>query len=191
MQIETLLKNYKPYDANEAAIVQQLHQFLAAGDNHYDRSNLIAHIVADAWIVDPARRNVVMVEHGLNKTWMAPGGHCDGSSDVIDAARREAEEEAGLTGLSLLLGGGIYDINSGNVPLRERQGVIEPAHVHFDICFAFEAPENAPLKISDESSNLRWIAVEDLDRIDYWPSHKRRIDKMRAGILNEKSRRHA
>jgi len=171
-----LLKNYTPFDATEAAIMRQLEQFLASTNNAYDRSNLTAHAIADAWIVNPARTHVVLHHQVANDLWTTPGGHCDGSPDVLAAARREAEEESGLRDLKVLLAGQLFDLNSGNIPLRQKTHGLEPAHIHFDICFAFEAPENAPLLISDESHALRWVPLEEA-RSFVIPEHRRRIEK--------------
>lgn len=178
-----LLETYRPFDDLEALHIQQLRQFLSMGDNHYDRSNLLGHIVADAWIVNPSRDKVVLVEHELNKLWMTPGGHCDGNPDVFTAAVREAEEETGLINLTPLLHSGVFDINVGTVPTRERNGSIEPSHLHFDICFAFEAPEGASLTISDESTGLKWVSVADMGKLATFPSHYRRPAKTLAGMF--------
>jgi 8-oxo-dGTP pyrophosphatase MutT (NUDIX family) len=179
----SLLENYKPYDEMERLHVLQVQQFLRESHNVYDRANLLGHVVADAWIVNPARTHVVLVEHGMDKKWMAPGGHCDGNPDVCAAAVREAEEETGLTNLKPLLNGGIYDVNVGIVPAREKEWGIEPPHLHFDICFAFEAPDNAPLIISHESDGLKWVALDELKNLNTQPTHYRRIEKMIAGVL--------
>ncbi|MEO6077726.1 MAG: NUDIX domain-containing protein [Candidatus Andersenbacteria bacterium] len=179
----TLLENYKPYDEMERFHVVQVQQFLRESHNVYDRANLLGHVVADAWIVNPARTHVVLIEHGMNKKWMAPGGHCDGNSDVHAAAMREAEEETGLTNLKPLLGGNIYDVNVGNVPGREKHCKLEPSHLHFDICFAFEAPDNAPLIISHESDGLKWVALDELKNLETSESHYRRPLKTLAGFL--------
>lgn len=189
--LAALLDLFTPQDDEEAAAAAQLRQFLDHSPNPYGRDNLTAHVVADAWIVNPARTHVVLVEHALNKVWMAPGGHCDGSPDVFAAALREAEEEAGLSASQLrpLLGGGIFDLNSGHVPLRRKDWGIEPVHVHFDVCFAFEAQDAAPLAVSHESTGLAWVAVENIEAQGFFAGHIRRVHKTRAGGLDATTRR--
>lgn len=172
-----LLKGYMPFDELEALHIRQLVQFLSMGNSHYDRTNLLGHVVADAWIVNPERNSVVLIEHGAHKVWTAPGGHCDGDTDVLATARREAWEETGLADINLLLGGGIYDINVSLVPTRDTHGKLEPSHIHFDICFAFEAPQDAILKISDESTGLAWVLFEDSSALKTSASFQRRLLK--------------
>lgn len=175
--LHQLLEKHVPATREEETMKRQLMQFLAGNDNAYARENLVGHVVADAWIVNAARTHVLLVEHALYGAWMAPGGHCDGNPDVFSAALREAEEEAGITNLKPLLNGEIFDINSGYVPMREKAWGIEPAHIHFDICFAFEGDDKAPLKISDESTGLKWVPLDDIKNINFNASHMQRVTK--------------
>lgn len=175
--------NYQPFDRLEEMHLKQLIQFLEEVVNPYDRTCHIGHVVADAWIVNPERTHVVLVEHGLDGRWLAPGGHCDGDPDVLASAIREAEEETGLTSLTPLLDSNLFDVNVGSVPTRERHGLIEPTHLHFDICFAFEAPSDAPLTISEESSQLKWVPVDAIKDLDFMPSHYRRPEKTLRGLI--------
>lgn len=176
--LQELLRKFTPYDETEAVILRQLQQFLTESPNPYDRSNLTAHVIADAWIINPGRSHVVLHHHAANNLWTTPGGHCDGHPDVLAAARREAEEESGLTALTPLCLSGVFDLNSGTIPLRRKPGGLEPAHIHFDVCFAFEAAQNASLRISEESHALRWVPLEEAEKL-VLPEHRRRVTKTR------------
>lgn len=170
------LETYKPYNDEEAVYVDQLRNFLHHGDNHYDRNNLVAHVVADAWILNASRDKVVLVEHGVNKCWMAPGGHCDGDSDAYSGALREAEEETGLVNLRPL-SGNIFDVCVGIVAPCQKPLKFEPTHLHFDLCYIFEADEEKPLRISDESTQLEWIDINKIAEMNYMTCHLRRVEK--------------
>lgn len=174
---ESLVAQYRPSDQWEQAHKQQVLQFLSETKNPYSRSNLLGHIVADAWIVNSRRDRVVLVEHGQSGFWTNPGGHCDGNSDVHREAIREAAEETGLENLEPLLGGNIFDIALSQIPNRERYGKLEPAHFHLDICFAFEGSEETPLVCSDESTAVRWVSLVDIEKLKFSPAHKRRPKK--------------
>lgn len=176
------LNSYTPFDELENLHMQQLKQFLSESRNAYDRSNLVAHVVAEAWIVNPKRDHVVLVEHKLSKVWLNAGGHCDRNPDVFASAIREAEEETGLTNLKPLLNGNIFDINVGSVPTRERHSRNEPIHLHFDVCYAFQAPNNTPLTISDESTDLAWVAINHINKLATIPGHYRRPQKTTAWL---------
>jgi 8-oxo-dGTP pyrophosphatase MutT (NUDIX family) len=173
---EISLHSFAPFDDLESACQRQVKQFLAFASDPFERANLSGHIVADAWILNPSMTKVVMIEHGVHRHWNTPGGHCDGSADVFTAAIREAEEEAGLKNLTPL-GNGIFDIHTGWVAPRVKNGILEPTHLHFDVCYAFVAPDDAPLIISDESTDLCWIDLENLPDLLFAPSFKRRREK--------------
>lgn len=175
--LPNLLKNYVPFDDMETFQLKQIRQFLAETSNPYSRSNILGHIVAEAWIVNPKRDHVVLVEHKIHKHWVTPGGHCDGNPDVFAQAVREAREETGLTDIRPLLQGNIFDMYVSYVPSRKKIPGIEPTHLHFDICFSFEANENAPLRISKESTQLAWIPIKRLSDKSFHPGHYRRSRK--------------
>ena len=180
-QLDELLKNYKPWNEEEDALVKQLKQFLAMTENAYDRSNAVGHVVANAWIVNAARSKVVLVEYVNENIWLAPGGHCDGSPDVRAAALREAEEETGLLTLKPLLNGNVFDVTAGWIPTRKKVDGLETAHVH--VCFAFEADERESLVVSEESSNIAWVELKNIDKINYFERQKHLVLKILAGVL--------
>jgi 8-oxo-dGTP pyrophosphatase MutT (NUDIX family) len=82
------------------------------------------------------------------------GGHCEpGDATVAEAALREATEESGVPGLTLLAGG----------PVRlDRHPIPAPCHWHLDVQYAALAPAGAVEAISEESLDLRWFAYDEV-----------------------------
>ena len=154
------LRAHVPADEREAAMRARAITFIEAHGLHaFDRSNASGHVTASAWIVDPARTRTVLLHHRKLERWLQLGGHVDGDPDVRRAARREAREESGLQTLRLL-GDDLYDVDVHRIPARGA----EPDHDHYDLRFAFDADPREPLARNEESHDVRWIALDDLER---------------------------
>ncbi len=141
----------------------------------YQRDHLPGHITGSAWIVNPDRSKVVLVQHAKLKRWLQPGGHADGDENIYRVALKEADEETGLTGLKWV-GDGIFDIDIHEIPARNDLSF--PAHDHYDVRFLFEAPESQELKISHESTDLKWISLASLQDFNPEPSVLRMRSKL-------------
>jgi 8-oxo-dGTP pyrophosphatase MutT (NUDIX family) len=137
----------------------------------YHRDHLPGHITGSAWIVTPDRNKVLLVHHARLKKWLQPGGHADGDEDILRVALREAEEETGL--IRLLVHPSVFDIDIHPIPARSDF----PAHDHYDIRFLVAADEREELIISHESTDLRWIALNDLQHYNRDRSLLRMRDK--------------
>ncbi len=141
-------------------------------DRCFHRDHFPGHITGSSWIVNKDRSKVLLVHHAKLNRWLQPGGHADGEENVINVAIREAEEETGVTGFRILHHG-IFDLDIHVIPARKEI----PEHLHYDIRFLLEADENAPLLISEESHDVKWINVKELTSFNNEPSVVRLRDK--------------
>ncbi|MFI5966328.1 NUDIX hydrolase [Streptomyces asoensis] len=110
------------------------------------------HVTASALVVDPERGRVLLTLHRKLRMWLQMGGHCEPVDGTLRAAAlREANEESGIAGLSLLPGG----------PVRlDRHHT--PCAWHYDVQYAALATAGAVEAISDESLDLRWFAYDEV-----------------------------
>jgi len=154
------VRAHRPFDDRERDMCARMAAFLERyGPAAFERSLRPGHVTASAWIVDPERTQAVLLHHRKLGRWLQLGGHVDGDPDVRRAAVREAREESGLRTLRLVTED-IYDIDVHRIPARAG----EPEHDHYDVRFALEADPREPLVANEESHDVRWIALAELDR---------------------------
>jgi 8-oxo-dGTP pyrophosphatase MutT (NUDIX family) len=167
-----LLKNHQPFNQEETQFKQQMTEFINLNTDCFERSLLIGHITGSAWIVDKSRQFTLLTHHRKLNKWFQTGGHCDGDSDVLNVAIKEAMEETGLTDIQAI-SLSIFDIDIHQIP--ERKGV--PQHLHYDVRFLLEADINEPLIISSESSDLTWVEISKVSQLNDSQSIMRMVCK--------------
>lgn len=159
-----LLDGYLRHYPEEEEVVARVRQLVEAHPDCFERTCLPGHITGSAWILSPDRSSVLLTHHRKLDRWLQVGGHADGENDVRAVARREAEEESGLTRFEDV--GGCdpaqpFDIDVHPIPQRGD----EPAHWHHDLRFLWIAAPGQELRISDESHDLRWVRRDELTQI--------------------------
>ncbi|MCD9142512.1 NUDIX hydrolase [Streptomyces albireticuli] len=132
-------------------------EHLAAHPDGMGKPCTAGHVTASALVIDPARGQVLLTLHRKLRMWLQMGGHCEaGDATVEAAALREATEESGIAGLTLLPGG----------PVRlDRHPIPSPCNWHLDVQYAALVPEGASEAISDESLELRWFAYDEVGEV--------------------------
>jgi len=103
---------------------------------------------------------VLLTLHARIGRWLQTGGHIEATdASLHHAALREAEEESGLTHLDLdrrpLL------LSRHIVPC----GTVRPTF-HLDVQYLVTVPTAAQPRLSVESADLQWFAVDSLPEVD-------------------------
>ncbi|MFQ3562127.1 NUDIX domain-containing protein [Streptomyces gramineus] len=145
-----VLKEYEGQDELRQAYLDHL----AAHPDGLWKACHAGHVTASAVVVDPEHDRVLLTLHRKLRMWLQMGGHCEPDDATLAAAAlREATEESGIPGLTLLPGG----------PVRlDRHAIPAPCHWHFDVQYAAVAPPGAAHAVSDESLDVRWFAYDEV-----------------------------
>ncbi len=159
---------------DDLVAVDHIRQFVRQHTQCFERSCVEGHITGAAWVVTPERDRVCLVHHKKLNRWLQPGGHADGECDVAAVALNEAQEETGLSGLTLC-GDLPLDVDVHRIPAR---GAIS-AHLHHDIRFLIEAPGDQDPVVSDESHAVRWFAMDEIEAMFPEPSLLRMWERAR------------
>lgn len=151
-------KSYKSTYAEESIFIADFLSLLNA-PTCYERTHLPGHITGSAWITTPERDYVLLVHHAKLNRWLQPGGHADGDENVLRVAWREAEEETGLKNFKIV-SELPFDVDIHVIPERKDF----PAHHHYDVRFLMEAAREEQIVVSEESYDVKWIPLSELER---------------------------
>lgn len=177
MDLARQLREYGARWPAEAGVVRRFVEFLAAYPDAFARTLACGHVTGSAWLVDRAGERVLLTHHKKLGIWVQLGGHADGDPDAFRVARREAEEESGLADLAPVAPD-VFDVDVHEIPARGA----EPAHLHWDVRYAFRATGSEIFRISDESHDLAWIEIAALETVTREESMLRMARKWRAGF---------
>ncbi len=154
-----LLDRYQPIDAADAETKERFLAFVRAEPECFERTLLKGHVTGSSWLVDSSGERVLLTHHRKLDKWLQLGGHADGDSDVLRVACREAEEESGLPAV-VPVGTEIFDIDIHLIPARNEV----PEHYHYDLRFVLRSEGDDNFVVSDESHDLAWIPIPEIER---------------------------
>lgn len=167
-----LLNSYQTGFKEEELFISPFLELLKS-NRCYFRDHLPGHVTGSAWIINKAKTHTLLVHHVKLGRWLQPGGHADGDENVLRVSLKEATEETGLKNLTLLAPS-IFDVDIHPIPTRKDF----PEHLHYDIRFAWVSSLESTLQVSNESHDVKWVALEEVpERSQYNPSMLRMIQK--------------
>ena len=161
IQLLTEYQRRYPEDKNR---VQRVQSFVERRPDCFERTCLEGHITASAWILSHDRKHFLLTHHRKLSRWLQLGGHADGDSRVDQVALREAQEESGMQNFVFYDEGSRripIDVDIHEIPARGK----EPCHWHYDIRYCLVAGPEQELVVSDESHDLRWFQMNQLEEV--------------------------
>ena len=175
-ETKRLIVAYVPVDPVSAEYQRQFLSLMERAPDHFaNRHNyemgLPGHFTAQAVVFNPELKAVALMHHAKLGIWVGPGGHIDaGDANAEMGARREAEEEMGLTDL-VLMQAAPFDLDVHGFPAKGSQ----PDHLHYDIRFLFSTAQ-VELRANHESRAVEWTSLAAYpDRVGRWLSNSRLI----------------
>ena len=183
MDFYEALKQYVPRDEQERTDKAVMLDCLARYADVYERSNLLFHVTASAWITNELRDRVLMIYHNIYDSWAWTGGHADGERDLLKVALREATEETGLLSVRPA-SDRLLSIETLTVNPHFKRGRFVPAHLHLNGTYLLIADDAESLRVKrDENSAVRWFlpheAIEACSEPWMRPVYRRLNERMK------------
>ena len=154
------LMGYRNRWPGESRVASRFVGFLSAHPDGFERSLQAGHVTGSAWLFDVSGLHVLLINHKKLGMRIQLGGHADGDGDILRVAMREAREESGLGSIEPV-STRIFDIDVHQIPARPG----EPEHLHWDVRHALRATGDEECTPSDESHELRWVEIANLNRL--------------------------
>ncbi len=152
----SLLFAYQPTDTDERYYKETIITFIQNNPDCFERSLEMGHITASAWLLNKDHSHALLMHHKKLDCWLQLGGHCDGDSDVLAVALKEAREESGIMHIDFV-SPTIFDIDVHLLPGKGGQ----KDYYHYDIRFLLQVMSDEVAMHNEESHGLRWIAKHE------------------------------
>ncbi len=158
-EMNSLLEDYAQCWPEELVTVERFRDFVCSHSDYFSRDLEIGHITGSAWVVNQKGTHVLLTHHRKLNRWLQLGGHADGNPDVLAVALREVQEESGLENIEPL-STDIFDLDIHRIPARKEIS----EHFHYDVRFALKVTGDEQYVVSEESYDLSWIEISNMDK---------------------------
>lgn len=175
-QIRELLLGHGPADEREQSHRRAMLRLTGADGNPCARDHFEpGHFTASAFVLSPTLDALLLIFHEKLRRWLQPGGHLEPRDvSVEQAARREVEEETGVTALDIVpTATPLLDLDVHHIPARPT----EPRHLHHDLRLLFRARDDE-LVAGDGVRAARWVELEAVDAVGADESVRRVVRKI-------------
>jgi 8-oxo-dGTP pyrophosphatase MutT (NUDIX family) len=150
------LLHWAPLSPQQDDLRHEFLHCLAIHENGCLRSGRPDHLTASALVMNADRTRVLLCLHRKVGLWLQFGGHIETEDQTLaDAALREAHEESGIAGLTLL------DASPARLD-RHSAPCGGGARHHLDVQFVAVAPAGAEPMASAESLDVAWFEADAL-----------------------------
>ena len=151
------LEKYTPFNEQEERDKNTILNLLKTQPDIFERSNMIAHMTASAWVVNKDRSKILLAYHNIYDSWAWLGGHADGEKDLLKVALKEVAEESGVKNIKPV-SEDILSVEILTVDGHEKKGVYVPSHLHLNVTYLIEADDTEQPHICvGENSNVAWF----------------------------------
>lgn len=177
--IKSLLLKYQPTAYEELGYKQHMLEFINTCENCFDRSCMPGHFTGSSLLLNKAGTQCLLMHHTKLNKWLQLGGHCDGDSNILNVAIKEAQEESGINNISPI-SEEIFDIDMHMIPQVKQ----DAPHYHFDVRFLLQVTSDEVIVQNSESLELRWF---DLN-LENLPTKERSVTRMIDKLVAMKSK---
>ncbi len=172
-----LLFQYKIDFPKEKYIADKFIEFVNNNSDCFERTLQKGHLTGSALLLNKAKTDVLLTHHKKLNKWLQLGGHADGDTNILQVAGKEVKEESGLTDFELLFNG-IFDLDAHLIPAWKN----EAEHYHYDVRFLFLLTGSEKFTVSNESIDLKWIKLNEIENYTNEKSILRMIEKLSSGF---------
>lgn len=142
------------------------------------------HFVVSSFIFyyDHYTYKVLVLHHKKLDKWVVPGGHIEDNENPIQAIAREIREETGISEFELIsFKHTSYSLFSDSKELLAPEWITEELipktksenqHMHIDLFYVALTKEPNIHLNKDESNNIKWVDILELDQLDAFDSTK-------------------